>query len=926
MKRSILVWLVTSALAFLLGFMLYLWLQSRSHSASDAIGAIPTNAAIVVKINSFEVLTKSLYKNQNDLWFNLRVFDPIAKANSFFEYSENYRLVSSGFEQLLYKNDIFMSVHAVGKGTPAFLYAANLTERVKASDVISYFANALGDRYNLTKKDYNGVTIHTYTHIDPDNPRSFSFAISHNVAVASESILLVESSIGQMGSNISLKQDRAFMEAYRTAGTRVKANVFVNHNRLPIILSERIHQSQRLGFETLAHIASWSELDLTIKDDAFYLNGLTMVSDTLNVFYKIFTKQKPVKMSVPEILPAQTAALVFLGVSNIETYLQSYSQYLSSRGTLNKRSAQIESLNTRIGCNIQKLYSSIFESELTLAFIPFEGETYANCWFAIANTKGQSMAQQKLTEAIEQYAKANQQSISSFETNFAVDREKSVKIYRFPKPGIHEALFGPLFAPVNDQYFTFIESYMVFGSSIDALSRLVLANIHNKQLSVDESFKEFSQNLALESNFTAYINPGKAEVLYGHKLAPASAARLLSRMESVQKIQGIAIQLTGGRKMIFNNVHARYSPYTLDSPQTVWETRLDSSFSMKPQLVVNHNTQNREIFVQDNKNNIYLINDIGRVLWKRPITEAIIGEVHQVDIYRNGRLQFLFNTRSHLYLVDRNGNNVSGFPVKLRSPATNQVAVFDYENNRNYRFFLAGEDRKVYVYDREGNLVTGWDFDRTERPVRQPVQHFRIVGRDFIVLTDENRPYILDRRGNERVKLSQIFSMASNSNIFVEGGKSRTSARFVTTDSEGGVRLIYLDGKVETRSITDLGPNHAFALNDVNGNGTNDYIFLDGNMLKVYNTQGNRLFYKEFANKLDPQIIYFHFGSRDRKLGVVCSDTSEIYLINGNGTMYKGFPLKGITPFSIGRFANTKTTFNLIVGSSTGYVLNYAVQ
>jgi hypothetical protein len=75
-----------------------------------------------------------------------------------------------------------------------------------------------------------------------------------------------------------------------------------------------------------------------------------------------------------------------------------------------------------------------------------------------------------------------------------------------------------------------------------------------------------------------------------------------------------------------------------------------------------------------------------------------------------------------------------------------------------------------------------------------------------------------------------------------------------------------------------------------------------------------------------PQVIYFHFGGRDRKLGVTCAETSQIYLINGDGSLYKGFPLKGTTPFSIGRFASTKSTFNLLVGSSAGYVLNYAVQ
>ncbi len=648
--------------------------------------------------------------------------------------------------------------------------------------------------------------------------------------------------------------------------------------------------------------------------------------DSLNYFYKVFTKQKPVKMKVAEVLPAQTAALVFLGISNVETYFDTYKKYLVGKGNLKAYNSKLDKEAKEIGTNLTKLYSSIFANQLALAFIPFEGEDFNNCWFVALEVKSQSRAREELLEVIESYAKKSGQSANSFERTFIIDREKSVKIYRFPKRGLHETLFGSLFAVVDDQYFTFIDSYIVFGSSVESLSRLILANIHNKQLAVEQSYAEFSQSLSIESNFTAYINPGKAEMLFGHKLNPSSGARLLSRIETVNKIQGVAIQLTGGKSMIFNNICARYTPFSADAPQTVWETRLDTVFSMKPQLVINHNNQDREIFVQDLKNNIYLINHVGRVLWKRPLPEPIIGEVDQIDVYRNGKLQLIFNTKSYLYIIDRNGNNLESFPVKLRSFATNSVSVFDYDNNRDYRFFIAGEDRQIYVYNKSGNIVTGWDFDRTEKPITQPIQHFREGGRDYIVLSDENRPYIIDRRGNERVKPSRFFSKARNANIVLEDKTRNSAPRFVTSDSLGIVRFIYLDGKVEEKAVRNVSSNHFFDYQDVDADGRRDFIILDGDELAVLRNDGKELFTRKFKHDMLPQVIYFQFGGRDRKLGIVCSVSSQIYLINGDGSLYKGFPLKGITPFSIGRFSSTKSTFNLLVGSSGGYVLNYAVQ
>jgi hypothetical protein len=925
MKRKFLFFGLISISIIAIGFLLFLVINSKNIITSDALRAIPIDAAIVVKTNNLNQLSQQLYKN-NKFWGAIKEFELVTKANKFFDYSESLRTRSSVFDQLVFNNQIFLSVHTVGKGTPALFFAANVPERLKSSDIQTLIAKESAEKYTLTEKEYNGAKILTYTLKDSELVQSFSVTIHQGIAMYSQSLLLVESAIGQLSSGVSLVENNYFIEALKTAGTNEVANIFVNHSQLPSIFFQQVHTGLRSGLKSLSNLATWSELDLSIKDDAFYLNGFAQVSDSLNNFYRVFAKQKPVKMKIPEILPAQTAALVFLGISDIETYFTSYRKYLEARGMLLKYIQHLDSQGKSIGKDITKFYSSIFGNELALAFIPFEGEDYNNSWFVVAEANSQSLARQELMELIGTYATKNGQSRASFERSFAVDREKSVKIYRFPNSGLHESLFGSLFSVANDQYFTFIDSYIVFGSSVESLSRLILANIHNKQLAVEQSFVEFSQSLSIESNFTAYINPGKAEMIYGHKLNPSYGARLLSRIETVNKIQGIAIQLTGGKNMIFNNICARYTPFSVDAPQTVWETRLDTIFSMKPQLVINHTNQDREIFVQDIKNNIYLINHVGRVLWKRPLAETIIGEVDQVDLFRNGKLQLVFNTKSFLYIVDRNGNNVDGFPVKLRSPATNSVAVFDYDNNRNYRFFIAGEDRHIYVYNRSGNVVTGWDFDRTEKHVNQQIRHEREGNRDYIVLADENRPYIIDRRGDERVKPNIYFPKAPNSNIVLEDKTRNSAARFVTTDIEGKVRFIYLDGKVEEKEVKKLSSGHFFDYQDVDADGVKDFIFLDEKELSVYKNNGKELFSRKFTDEMIPQVIYFHFGGRDRKLGVTCSETSQIYLINGDGSLYKGFPLKGITPFSIGRFASTKSTFNLLVGSSAGYVLNYAVQ
>ena len=165
--------------------------------------------------------------------------------------------------------------------------------------------------------------------------------------------------------------------------------------------------------------------------------------------------------------------------------------------------------------------------------------------------------------------------------------------------------------------------------------------------------------------------------------------------------------------MIYNSLSIKFKEEAREESTTEWETLLDTVASIKPFFFTNHITGAKEIFIQDMKNNTYLINAAGRVLWKVPLNERIVGTIYMIDYFRNGKYQLLFSGRNYIHLLDRNGNYVERYPVKLRSPATNSMAMFDYDNNLNYRLFIAGEDKMIYSYDKTGNVVKGWKPFRT---------------------------------------------------------------------------------------------------------------------------------------------------------------------------------------------------------------------
>jgi hypothetical protein len=441
------------------------------------------------------------------------------------------------------------------------------------------------------------------------------------------------------------------------------------------------------------------------------------------------------------------------------------------------------------------------------------------------------------------------------------------------------------------------------------------------------AFKEFKNNLSPRLNFCFYCNLNKAHGVFSPYLTSEISRNWLKYLPVFQSVQVMGLQLYHSNKMLYANLLVKYLKDFSLTTQTVWESKLDTLAAFKPVFVMNHRSGQNEVFVQDLNHNIYLINQVGRVLWKIQLSEPINSEVFQVDYFRNGKLQLMFSTRQMLYLIDRNGNFIEKYPVKLRSPATCGLAVFDYENSRDYRLFIACEDRHIYAYTKEGNLIPGWQFGESESEVTQPLNHFRVGDKDFLVFGDGLKTYILDRKGSTRVNVDTFFPRSAFNNYLLDLPRDGTAPSVVTTDTTGKVYFIDFTGNVRTLVLSDkISNRHFFDYKDLNGDGRSEYIYLEDNRLTVYGKDQSTLFTYKFKENIRLRPQFYQFSATDRKLGIVAPSENLIYLFNNNGDLYSGFPLLGNTPFSIGNFGDSLSKFNLVVGSRDNFLYNYRVK
>ena len=296
----------------------------------------------------------------------------------------------------------------------------------------------------------------------------------------------------------------------------------------------------------------------------------------------------------------------------------------------------------------------------------------------------------------------------------------------------------------NKEKILLYKDYIVFSNNERALEELINDNLNKNTLKSDSSFDNLFSEI---SNFSTLNNSYFSGSNYNF-------FKELNLLDSENDFTENSFQLVQDNEIIhFNAIISKRNIKDKNLKiSKLFDVEIDEEILMNPHFVKNHITKKLDIVVQDTKNNLYLISNNGKVLWKKKIDQPILGEVSQIDIYKNGRLQLIFNTKNKIYVLDRNGKDVKPFPKTFKDPITQPLAVFDYDKNKNYRILIT-QGRELIMYDKNGKKVSGFKYKKSSNDISSKPKHFRILNKDFIVFKIGNKIKILNRRGRVRIDI-----------------------------------------------------------------------------------------------------------------------------------------------------------------------------
>ncbi len=916
MKR-IWIWAVAFMLLAIGGTVYYFYSEKQENKdIIPALKMVTPNTPMLLVVNSPSQLTSDL--KQNPIWQGLLRMGAYKDINRACDLADSILHSNLALAEQLKDCKAILTFNYFGNNDyqPVFILPLKVSQ--KSSKVKSILVKVVNkEGFILKERAYNQEYI--YDAQDRYGRIAFSFSFLNNTLIFSPATVFVEDAMRQYKMP-SIYEDPFFKKVFKNRNPDADVNVFINHryfSRLTSFFSES-HLKKTIASLTYA---CWSCINLNMESQRVLFSGYSSTNDSLNNYLNLLLDQTPVDHKIDQVLPANTSFYLSYGLSNLKTYFSDLDNYLQKQHKYYQRVEELKAIKNASGVDLVDLFTHITGDEIALAFTDVDKTVISRNRLLLFELSGVKSAKKQVEELIQGYNKRH--PLSKKIKNSVYVGNDEYDFYTMPFEDFARTLLGDLFASSKFRCFTFYDKYLVFADNTTTLWNYVRSMQKGEVLTSCNRYLQVKENLISRGNLYSYLDVTPGILLAGSYLDEQLVARLNWNIETARNFKSVGWRLCSRKGMIENQGILFYEGKSSNT-EKLWNCRLDAPLAIPPQIVKNHlNPNKREIIVQDQCNNLYLIDAAGDVEWKLALPGRIMGRIQQIDYYRSNKYQFLFNTRKQIYIIDRKGKSISGFPINLKIPATNGVVAVDYDRDRNYRYLIAIENHKILALNSKGKLIPGWAFKSSGSTVTHSILYARIGTKDYLVFADKNKIYVLDRKGQERVRTSSNEDVQDGS-LCLSLHERLENSYVLFVDRSGNLQSLSFSGK---RGVwgTGMAPSVQWVTcGDLYGNNQDEIFIATADKLEVFNAVGSKLFSWNPKGKLSAPPAVFSSGGGKGFIGTFSSSSGKISLFNASGEIENGFPIIGTIGFDLGWLDGQKNVF-VVVGNESGGISLYQI-
>ena len=594
-------------------------------------------------------------------------------------------------------------------------------------------------------------------------------------------------------------------------------------------------------------------LDANLTSGELNLNGIAIIDDLKPKLLNIFNKTSAQENTLSGIAPINSKGFLSFTFNNYDILKENIESYLSTKIDSTLNDYWLHSIN-----------------EIGEVYLDNSSVIIAKSLDATTTTDG-------LLE--------HQDITSTF---------REINILKFDAPQFFNTLFSPLISNTELNFYVIIDNYFVFANSESDLQTIISNYQNGATLNKNQALLNSYSNISDESSLLLVADADKLEQI-SSKIFGVNTNQIdlssykFSTFQFVQDEDFMHVNI---------NINKNKSRTVSNAISEEFNITLDADVLTNPQFVTNYRNNQEDIVVQDINNNLYLISNQGKILWKKKLNGNILGKIEQIDIYKNSRLQLVFATPKQVYVIDRNGNDVGPFPLKFQDNITQPLAVFDYDNNKNYRL-LVTQGNDILMYNTSGTSVNGFRYQKTAKINSQPM-HFRINSKDYIVFAAGNTMKVLNRQGQSRINVKESIDFSDNQIYLYKD-------LFTTTNKNGELIQVNTNGSVSKQSL-NLDKNHVISAT------SKTLATLSENNLSIK----QNTYELDFGSYTNPIIFYLN-----DKIYVSVTDlqTKKIYLFDSLAKLQSNFPVYGNSAIDLKNMDKDNNLEFVTIGDSNSIIV-----
>mgnify|MGYP005748457145 CR=1 FL=1 len=693
------------------------------------------------KIDNLELLSAeaafTFETTQGDQTWNELVHQPLweilSQLPAFESFSNNLVTLDSltgksGFiSKILRNKKVTLSYHATGLDSFDLLITLDLGNN-NPLDLIEEVKSAIPPKSRFQSRAYSDQEIWEY--FDAENTRKWTITSLNNILLISPSSFLVEDAI-RLSLSDNPKSLASLLGEYNSDPKGLGRLILTSKGiskllagmgakkETPMIQEMNIHQQYVL-------------LDLVLEENVLEFRGTAFLDQEVSLL-------PSVRANFPAFEKLITNRTLSLTQINVDGVFES--QKLENRAFTPKSTVSGE-IQARL---LDRGFLDYFTGEQYFLELESLGNQENNlALYARANNPEQVWAY--LNEYIQETEGHSRDFYRNQEILFFPEEEFPAHIFKgkfIGFPQTHIALLGDILVLTNSA--SGMKMIMDDIQSGNTWNRSSLGD--SKSINPSSGYSKTFILPNIWGKWTKNANPSWSSFLQKYSGVFRSFPYLTFRINEV-----------GGKKeaSILIPYEAGKATATKSSTSMVLSPTKQVSFASGlvygPKTVLNFNDNTEDLLIQDEKNILHLISSDGETVYSVQLSGPVISDAYPIDYYKNGKIQILLATADKVYGIDRLGNPLPGYPLNIGKESITHLNLVDYDNTKEYRFFIATSAGNLWLLDKTGQKLDGWNPLKIGEPVLQAPAHIRVTGKgDYMVAQGKSgKYYLFNRRGENQ--------------------------------------------------------------------------------------------------------------------------------------------------------------------------------